>query len=138
MVNSYSEYYVVLYSYSEMIPCSIRAWIKSLHRLFICCSCFLVFKYWTKCFNNCNFDFLFLLNLEFLPFWRWTCFCLMDNRFSWKANSVWFFFKYSSQFSKWPKWKTICSQPELLLQEIFIAKRVLVGWASFFMFKVLR
>ena len=40
-----------------MIPCSIRAWIKSLHRLFICCSCFLEFEYWTKCFNNCNFDF---------------------------------------------------------------------------------
>ena len=66
MVNSYSEYYVVLYSYSEMIPFSIRAWIKSLHRLFICCSCFLEFKYWTKCFNNCSFDFLLLINLEFL------------------------------------------------------------------------
>ena len=121
MVNSYSEYYVVLYSYSEMIPCSIRAWIKSLHRLFICCSCFLEFKYWTKCFNNCNFDFLFLTNLEFLPFWRWTWFCLMDNRISWKTNNVCFFFKYSSQFSA-PKWKWVAANQSYFCKKFSLQK----------------
>ena len=124
------DYKVVLYSYSEMIPFSIRAWIKSLHRLFICCSCFLEFEYWTKCFNNCNFDFfvsdksrvLTLLALDLilshgqLPFLE-SKQCLIFLQIFLPIFSV-------------PKWKTSCSQPELLLQDIFIVKKLLVDWAS--------
>ena len=43
------------------------------------------------------------------------------------------FFNCSSRFSV-PKWKTSCSQPGLLFQEIFYLKKLLVGWASFFHF----
>ena len=42
------------------------------------------------------------------------------------------FFNCSSQFSV-PKWKkTSCTQPEILFQEIFNVKKLLVGWAIFF------
>ena len=39
------------------------------------------------------------------------------------------YFNCSSRFSV-PKWKTSCSQPGLLFQEIFNVKKLLVGWAS--------
>ena len=40
------------------------------------------------------------------------------------------FFNWSARFSV-PKWKTSCSQPGLVFQEIFNVKKLLVGWASF-------
>ena len=94
---------------------------------------FLFLRIWilNEVFQQLYFDFWFLISPEFLPLRRWTWFCVMDNCLSWKANNVWLFFKYSSQFSA-PKWKMSCSQPELFLQEVFIVKKLLVGWASFF------
>ena len=41
------------------------------------------------------------------------------------------FFNWSARFSV-PKWKTSCSQPGLVFHEIFNVKKLLVGWASFF------
>ena len=41
------------------------------------------------------------------------------------------FFNCSSQFSV-PKWKTSCSQPGLLFQEIFNVKKLFIGWACCF------
>ena len=41
------------------------------------------------------------------------------------------FFNWSAWFSV-PKWKTSCSQPGLVFHEIFNVKKLLVGWASFF------
>ena len=39
-------------------------------------------------------------------------------------------FKCSSQFSE-PKWKTCCSQAEMIFQELFNVKKLLVDWVSF-------
>ena len=41
------------------------------------------------------------------------------------------FFNWSALFSV-PKWKTSCSQPKVLFQEIINVNKLLVGWASFF------
>ena len=43
------------------------------------------------------------------------------------------FFNWSARFSV-PKWKTSCSQPGLVFHEIFIVKKLLIGWAGFFHF----
>ena len=39
-------------------------------------------------------------------------------------------FSRSTRFSE-PKWKTSCSQAEVLFQELFNVKKLLVDWISF-------
>ena len=55
------------------------------------------------------------------------------RRWAWIGYVQGAFFNCSSRFSV-PKWKTSCSQPGLVFHEIFIVKKLLVGWASFFHF----